>query len=97
MHLSESERDLICKEVLGSAFLGVGRMIRPSNGIALICYALLFDIPTIIVSGMSLTDEGHSNPNRKKVPAPAQGGGQGIVRVFRQAFSGGYDVRAGIG
>jgi hypothetical protein len=66
MRLSERERDMICQEVLGSAFLGVGRMIRPSNGIALICYALLFDIPKIIVSGMSLTDEGHSNPNRKK-------------------------------
>jgi hypothetical protein len=66
MHLSEGERDLICQEVLGGTFLGVGRMIRPSNGIALICYALLFDIPKIIVSGMSLTDEGHSNPTRKK-------------------------------
>jgi hypothetical protein len=66
MHLSEGERDMICRAVLGSAFQGVGRMIRPSNGIALICYALLFDVPQIIVSGMSLTDEGHSNPGRKK-------------------------------
>ncbi len=66
MHMSDSERDMICQAVLGEAFIGVGSMIRPSNGIALICYALLFDVPQIIVSGMSLTDEGHSNPNRKK-------------------------------
>ncbi|MDQ6436492.1 hypothetical protein RB623_20780 [Mesorhizobium sp. LHD-90] len=66
MHLSDSERDLICGAVLGDAFRGVGKMVRPSNGIALICYAILFDIPKIIVSGMSLTDDGHSNPHRKK-------------------------------
>ena len=46
--------------------LFVGKMKRPSNGIALICYALLFKVPQIIVSGMSLTDDGHTNPDRKK-------------------------------
>ncbi len=66
MHLGDDERDLIVRSVLGDAFKGVGSMPRPSNGIALICYAILFDIPRVIVAGMSLTDDGHNNPNRKK-------------------------------
>ena len=66
MHLGEAERDLLLDCVLGNAFRGVGTMVRPSNGIALICYAILFGIPQVIVAGMSLTDDGHNNPNRKK-------------------------------
>lgn len=66
MHLGDGERDLVLDAVLGDSFKGVGAMPRPSNGIALICYAILFGIPRLIVSGMSLTDDGHDNPNRKK-------------------------------
>ena len=66
MHLGEDERDMLLDAVLGDAYKGVGSMVRPSNGIALICYAVLFGIPQVIVAGMSLTDDGHNNPNRKK-------------------------------
>ncbi len=66
MHLSDQERDRICTGILGDAFRGVGQMSRPSNGIALICYAIMFGVPKIVLSGMSLTDDGHNNPNRKK-------------------------------
>lgn len=66
MRITDDERDRLLDAVLGNAFKGVGAMPRPSNGIALICYAILFDIPRLIVAGMSLTDDGHNNPNRKK-------------------------------
>lgn len=65
-HITDAERDWVLDAVVGDAFRGKGTMPRPSNGIALISYALLFGVPQIIISGMSLTDEGHTNPTRKK-------------------------------
>jgi hypothetical protein len=65
-HITDAERDWILDTVVGDAFRGKGDMPRPSNGIALIAYGLLLGVPQIIVSGMSLTDNGHTNPTRKK-------------------------------
>lgn len=66
MRISGNERDWVFKTVLGDTFKGVGQCKHPSNGIALIAYALLLGVPRIVVAGMSLTEDGHSNPRRTK-------------------------------
>ncbi|WP_147448127.1 hypothetical protein [Mesorhizobium sp. YM1C-6-2] len=66
MLMSNLERDWLFDTLLGDIFHGVGQKKHPSNGIALIAYAVLLGVPQIIVAGMSLTDDGHSNPAHKK-------------------------------
>lgn len=58
--LTHRERDDFIVATLGSLFAGVGREKRPSNGVALVCYAIAMGIPDIIVAGLSLEVDGYA-------------------------------------
>jgi hypothetical protein len=58
--LTHQERDDFIIGTLGSLFAGVGKEKRPSNGVALICYAIAMGIPKIIVAGLSLEVDGYA-------------------------------------
>ncbi|HEX2021046.1 MAG TPA: hypothetical protein VGO17_19115 [Aurantimonas sp.] len=58
--LTHRERDAFIIGTLGTLFGGSGDEIRPSNGIALIAYAIAVGIPQIIVAGISLESDGYA-------------------------------------
>lgn len=58
--LTHRERDAFIIGTLGSLFGVAGSEIRPSNGIALIAYAIAVGIPQIIVAGISLQSDGYA-------------------------------------
>lgn len=58
--LTNRERDAFFLAVVGSLFEGVGREERPSNGLAMICYALAVGAPQAIVAGLSLEAHGYA-------------------------------------
>ncbi|MEH6721805.1 MAG: hypothetical protein V7704_23310 [Aurantimonas endophytica] len=58
--LTDRERDAFIIGTLGTLFGGSGDEIRPSNGIALIAYAIAVGIPQIIVAGISLESDGYA-------------------------------------
>lgn len=58
--LTHRERDDFIVATLGSLFGGIGQEKRPSNGVALICYAIAMGIPQIIVAGLSLEVDGYA-------------------------------------
>ncbi|UIJ73849.1 hypothetical protein [Aurantimonas sp. HBX-1] len=58
--LTHRERDALIIGTLGTLFGGSGAEIRPSNGIALIAYAIAVGIPQIIVAGISLDSDGYA-------------------------------------
>ncbi|MBO0904150.1 hypothetical protein [Jiella sonneratiae] len=57
--ITHAERDLLIERTLGSLFASGGRDVRPSNGVAMICYAIAMGIPTIVVAGISLEADGY--------------------------------------
>ncbi|MEF2553830.1 hypothetical protein VQ042_21205 [Aurantimonas sp. A2-1-M11] len=57
--LTDRERDAFIIGTLGTLF-GGGDEIRPSNGVALIAYAIAVGIPQIIVAGISLDSDGYA-------------------------------------
>ncbi|HDZ75255.1 MAG TPA: hypothetical protein ENH55_21305 [Aurantimonas coralicida] len=65
--LTHRERDAFIIGTLGSLFGGSGVEIRPSNGIALIAYALAVGIPQIIVAGISLQSDGYAYDRSARV------------------------------
>lgn len=58
--LKRDERHAIVTHVTGASVSGIGDLGKVSNGVAAICYALLLDVPQIVVAGMSLSKAGHS-------------------------------------
>ncbi|MBB4001385.1 hypothetical protein [Aurantimonas endophytica] len=58
--LTDRERDAFIIGTLGTLFGGSGDEIRPSNGVALIAYAIAVGIPQIIVAGISLDSDGYA-------------------------------------
>lgn len=58
--LTDRERDAFIIGTLGTLFGGRGDEIRPSNGVALIAYAIAVGIPQIIVAGISLDSDGYA-------------------------------------
>jgi len=65
--LTHRDRDAFIIGTLGSLFGGSGKEIRPSNGIALIAYAIAVGIPQIIVAGISLQSDGHAYDRSARV------------------------------
>ncbi len=57
--ITHDERDLFILRVAGSLFASGGRDERPSNGVAMICYALAMGVPQIVVAGVSLEADGY--------------------------------------
>lgn len=71
-HLTNGERDRYILHTVGSLFGADGSEARPSNGIALVCFAIALGVPKIIMSGISLESNGHDYNRearrRKHVP-----------------------------
>lgn len=64
--ITHTERDRFFVKTLGSLFPSGGRDQRPSNGVAMITYALAVGVPRIIVAGISVDRDGHAyNANAK--------------------------------
>lgn len=57
--ITHDERDQFILRVAGSLFASGGRDERPSNGVAMICYALAMGVPQIVVAGVSLEADGY--------------------------------------
>ena len=57
--ITHDERDQFILCVVGSLFASGGRDQRPSNGVAMICYALAMGVPRIVVAGVSLEADGY--------------------------------------
>lgn len=70
--ITHDERDQFILRVAGSLFASGGRDERPSNGVAMICYAVAVGVPKIIVAGVSLEADGYeydpSISNRRHQP-----------------------------
>lgn len=60
MVITDDERDAITDSVVGGVFRDVGAMPRPSNGVAMIAYAVFVGVPRILVAGLSVETDGHS-------------------------------------
>lgn len=60
MRISKWERDAMLNDVLGDVYVGTGSEKRPSNGISMLCYALILGVPQIILTGFSISTDGHS-------------------------------------
>lgn len=58
--ITHQERDDAVIGTLGSLFGGIGVEKRPSNGVALLCYAIAVGVPQIIVAGLSLDSDGYA-------------------------------------
>jgi hypothetical protein len=63
MRISKPERKRLAQAVVGDVYSGVGEDGNLSNGALLVLYAILMDIPQIILSGFSVTKNGHSHTN----------------------------------
>ncbi len=61
MRISKPERIRLAQAIVGDVYSGVGEDGNLSNGVLLILYAILMDIPQIILSGFSVTKNGHSH------------------------------------
>ena len=57
--ITHAERDEMVVRAAGSLFGDVGQEARPSNGVALVCYALALGVPQVIVAGLSLEMDGY--------------------------------------
>ncbi len=57
--LTSAERDTYMLAVLGTLFGDVGEEKRPSNGIAMICFALAHGVEQIVIAGLSFDVSGH--------------------------------------
>jgi hypothetical protein len=63
MRVSKLERKLLAQAVVGDVYSGVGEDGNLSNGALLVLYGLLMGVPQIILSGFSVTKNGHSHTN----------------------------------
>ncbi|MCE7028117.1 hypothetical protein [Jiella avicenniae] len=57
--LLSHERDDYVLQAMGSRFREVGEHVRPSSALTMIAFALVHDIPEIIIAGISLDQTGH--------------------------------------
>lgn len=60
MKVTRSQRDSLVDIVAGETIRGTGDIGKASNGIAAVCYALFVGVPEILLSGVSLSKQGHS-------------------------------------
>ncbi len=60
MSLRRPERDAIVTHVAGASVEAIGDLGKVTNGVAMICYALLLGVPQIVLAGISLSKAGHS-------------------------------------
>ncbi|WP_133170038.1 hypothetical protein [Kumtagia ephedrae] len=60
MSLKRPERDAIVTHVAGVSVRAVGDLGKVTNGVAMICYAMLMGVPEVVVAGISLSKVGHS-------------------------------------
>ena len=63
MRVSKPERKRLAQAIIGDVYSGVGEDGNLSNGAILVLYAILMGIPQIILSGFSVTKNGHSHTN----------------------------------
>ncbi|MBP0614966.1 hypothetical protein [Jiella mangrovi] len=70
--LLSHERDDYVLEAMKSRFRGVGEHLRPSSALSMIAFAIVHEIPEIVIAGMSLDQTGHEyndlNMERKHGP-----------------------------
>ena len=68
-NLRAEDRQMIVETVSGMRLDDIGDLGKVTNGVAAICYALFFNIPQIIISGIALDRAGHSydNLSRKRL------------------------------
>lgn len=57
--LTSRERDEAIVGIAGSLFGDAGKDVRPSSGVAVICYALAVGVPKVIVAGIALDRDGY--------------------------------------
>lgn len=60
MSLKRPQRDAIVTHVAGVSVQAIGDLGKVTNGVAMICYALLLGVPQIVLAGISLSKAGHS-------------------------------------
>lgn len=60
MRMAKSDRSAVVERFVGEEVRAVGDQGKPSNGIVAACYGLAFDIPEIVLVGVSLSKQGHS-------------------------------------
>lgn len=66
MKVTRAERDALVDIVAGTTVRSAGDIGKASNGIAAICYALFVGVPEIVLSGISLSKQGHSYNDASK-------------------------------
>ncbi|MBO0664540.1 hypothetical protein LQ948_18500 [Jiella sp. MQZ9-1] len=70
--LLSHERDDYVLKAMRSRFRGVGEHVRPSSALTMIAFAIVHQIPEIIITGISLDQTGHEyndlNSQRKHAP-----------------------------
>jgi hypothetical protein len=60
MQVAKPNRTELVARVIGDGVRSVGAYGRPSNGVVAACYALYFGVPEIVLTGVSLSRQGHS-------------------------------------
>lgn len=60
MRMSRGQRDIIVDLVAGTHLRDVGSRGKATNGIAAACYGLYVGVPEVVLSGVSLSKDGHS-------------------------------------
>lgn len=60
MRMTRGERDTIVDLVAGTQLRGTGSVGKATNGIAAACYGLFVGVPEVVLSGVSLSKNGHS-------------------------------------
>ena len=71
MRVTRGERDTVVDLVAGTELSAVGSRGKATNGIAAACYGLFVGVPEVVLSGVSLSRNGHSynQTGRKRLQA----------------------------
>ncbi|MDQ0322870.1 hypothetical protein QO002_005076 [Pararhizobium capsulatum DSM 1112] len=67
MRATKSDREAIVQLVSGGLPADVGDVGKVTNGVAALCYALYMGVPSVTLSGFSLTKMGHSYNDKGSV------------------------------
>jgi len=66
MRASRMERDTIVELVAGASPRETGNTGKATNGVCALCYALYVGVPEVVLSGISVSKNGHSYNERNK-------------------------------
>ncbi|MFK3968497.1 hypothetical protein ACI2KT_33550 [Ensifer adhaerens] len=66
MRATKAEREAIVNHVSGGLPADVGDVGKVTNGVAALCYGLFVGVPSVTLTGFSLTQMGHSYNNKGK-------------------------------